>query len=122
MTTTSGVRTVFPIVLVPAGEVVPATSPTALDTALDRAITWWSAQLGTTAFDAAPTVIIAGANPRAYYDSPPETQEFLRAELAAHYPELVDEVSDTIIYAVYACLGAATSRAGPPAPRGREQV
>ncbi len=102
------IRTLFPLVFVPEdqggrwrGEYV-----TALDTAVDTALDWWRDRLGFSPFRAAPTIAAGGLHPRSFYSAGPDTQELIRQELAAYYPELVGEIDTGTVYAVYATLGA----------------
>jgi hypothetical protein len=105
MTIQTRVRTIFPVVFVPAdGAGWNADYPTALDTAVDTALAWWQRQLGERSFDAVPAIAVGGLQPRAAYT--PDTQEKLRQELAAYYPELGGELDAGIVYAVYACLSS----------------
>lgn len=105
MTVHNGVRTLFPVVLVPVdGAGWNGDWVTALDIAVDDALNWWQNRLAFRPFDAVPALAIGGVHCREAYT--PNTQEVVRAELAAYYPELAGEVDTGVVYVVYAALGA----------------
>jgi len=105
------VRPLCPLVFVPTdcagwnADYVPA-----LAAALTEALRWWQDQLGVQPFAPEPALAIGGRQPRAAYAC--DTQERIRAELAAYFPDLADlpaEPPDTpnpkpCLYVVYATL------------------
>jgi hypothetical protein len=99
------VRSLFPLILVPADQPPPSIDTiTALDLAVDRALDWWHDALSSFPFDAFPTQSIQTSRPRAA-SAQPNTQELVREDLAAAHPDLAGRPEAGIVYVVYAELG-----------------
>ncbi len=100
-------RFLFPLIFIPIDRrgSLPAGYLTALDTAVDAALAWWTDVLGFSPFAAAPAIAVAGTQPDAARCAEPNTQELIRGELAARYPELAGSIDSAAICLVYATLG-----------------
>ncbi len=100
------VRSLFPLILVPADQPDPdEATVTALDLAVDRALDWWRTQLGSFPFDAFPAQPVQTTHPRAAYSAQPNTQELVREDLSRAHPDLAGRPEAGIVYLVYAELG-----------------